>query len=206
MATTVDARGLACPQPVIMVKQALEAGATELEVMVDNEAAVENVSRLASRWGVSVEVAGEAPDFILTLTGQAKTVGPSEGARLAEAAEEAVLPPGRRPRIIYIGSDVIGQGSEELGMLLRRTFLKTLTEGCRLPEKIIFMNSGVKLVAEGSKVIDELKALSDLGVELSACGTCLDYFNLKDKLAVGRIGNMYEFAEDFVSEADVVSV
>lgn len=190
-AKTVDARGLACPQPVILTKQALDAGAKVVTVLVDNEAAVKNVTKIATAHGCSVTVEGAAPDFELSLF--------RAGDKEAEAQ-------GTGETVFLLTSDALGQGSEELGITLRRSFLHVLTEVDRKPAKLVLMNSAVKLVAEGSPVIEDLKALTRAGVGIAACGLCLDYFSLKDKVAVGEVGNMYDFVETLMSGAKVVSI
>ncbi len=190
-AKTVDARGLACPQPVILTKQALDGGADAVTVLVDNEAAVGNVSKMGTAYGCNVTVEGAAPDFKLNLV----RVGEKEAA--APATGETVF---------LITSDVLGQGSEELGLTLRRSFLHVLTEVDCKPTRLVLMNSAVKLVVEGSPVLEDLKALDRAGVGIAACGLCLDYLNLKDKVAVGEVGNMYDFVETFMSGAKVVSI
>jgi selenium metabolism protein YedF len=108
--------------------------------------------------------------------------------------------------VIFINSNVIGQGSDELGEALLKTFLNTLTESSDKPDKVIFMNSGVKMVTQDSPALESLKNLCEQGVEVLACGTCLDYFNLKDKVAVGRISNMYDILGSFLAADKVITI
>lgn len=190
MARKVDARGLECPKPVIMTKKAIEEGETELEVIVDNKVACDNVSRLGEKMGCSVEVETSSGEFAVRLTKR-------------EASNSTVKKCAEHSTVIFVNSDIIGRGGDELGRALLKAFLDTLAESSNMPNKVIFMNSGVKMVTPDSPALESLKNLSEQGVEILACGTCLDYFSLKDKVAVGRISNMYDIL-DLMLNADKV--
>lgn len=200
---TLDARGLACPGPVIMLKKALEEGGSGiLEVVVDNAAARENVSRFATHSGcviLSVREEGGASTIALR-PGEGKPVGAHSVAGNAPAAEPgaAVARPGdlegAAGATVLIASDRLGKGADELGALLLKGFIYALAEADVAPRRIIFMNSGIKVSTEGSLSLPDLERLAGKGVEILSCGTCLDYYGVKDKLAVGRISNMYEIA------------
>ncbi|MDD5094339.1 MAG: sulfurtransferase-like selenium metabolism protein YedF [Dehalococcoidia bacterium] len=110
------------------------------------------------------------------------------------------------PTVLLIGSDTFGRGSDELGQLLMRSFLHTLNETSTLPDRIICLNSGAKLVVEGSQVLDDLCALSEKGIEILACGTCLGYYEIKDKVAVGRISNMYDIASALLGAGKIIEL
>jgi selenium metabolism protein YedF len=195
----IDARGLACPQPVILTKKALE-NRNELTVRVDNVAALENVKRLAKSQGCSVNVTVEK-DRTWTLSliresGAAGTAGSPESPDImCDVAEKAG---GRTaasgPCVILITSNAMGQGDDELGRLLIRGFFHTLQELDKLPDKIIFYNSGVKLTVKDSDVLEDIKQLAQAGVEILVCGTCVNFFNLTEQIAVGTISNMYDIA------------
>jgi selenium metabolism protein YedF len=212
----LDARGLACPGPVILVKKALEGGALrDLEILVDNEAARENVLRFAywSRcvllaadkaegaegaiegsqvyWRIRVRPAAGKVDEKMD---EKVAVDDSRGAESpAMAVGTPILSLSDRGTV-FIASDALGQGSEELGRLLMRGFLYALTERETVPERVILMNSGVRLAVAGSESLVNLKKLGERGVEILVCGTCLEYFGVREDLAVGRISNMYELA------------
>ncbi len=197
MEKVVDARGLACPQPVLMTKEALE----EVEegiitVLVDNVASRENVKRFAQRMGCTVEVLEKDGVFELRVVKGYTCVLP----HVQEASEKAKDGP-----VILITSDKIGD-EEELGRLLMKGFISTLREATLRPSKLLFMNTGVFLTVEGSPVIGALQGLEGMGVEIYSCGTCLDYFGLKDKLAVGQITNMYDTVENLTGASLVVRV
>jgi len=193
MAERLDARGLECPEPVVLTKKALEAGAVELEVLVDNKTARDNIRRLGEKLSCTVEIATSADDFVVKLK------------KSPNAGEGAVMPL-KSSSVIFINSNSVGQGSDELGEALLKTLINTLSESAKKPDKIIFMNSGVQMVASGSPVLESLKNLRDQGVEVLACGTCLDYFGLKDKVAVGTISNMYDILDSFLAAEKVVTI
>ncbi len=184
----IDCRGLACPQPVLTTKKALEEGQEELIVVVDNIAARDNVERFAKSQGATVQVEKRGNDFLLYI----KKKNTYEITESAQKVEKVV---------VYINSNVMGMGDEALGVILMRSFLKTLLDLKPVPSKLIFVNSGIRLTTEGSEVLDSLKALVDKGVEILSCGTCLDFYGLKEKLRIGIISNMYDIAQSLL-EAD----
>ncbi|MFH1487035.1 MAG: sulfurtransferase-like selenium metabolism protein YedF [Chloroflexota bacterium] len=192
MGKTVDARGLACPQPVILTRKALEQ-AGEVTTIVDNVAARDNVSRMAKNQGCEVNVQERDHAFYVHLVkaGEQPTLG-------------AVVPAGG-PTVLFIGADTIGRGSEELGGRLMKAFIGTIGQLAAMPKTIVFMNGGVRLVAEESPVLADLRFLNEHGIELLACGTCLDHFGIKDKVAVGKISNMLEIEEHLFTAGRIVS-
>ncbi len=106
--------------------------------------------------------------------------------------------------IVYINSDKMGAGEEELGRLLMGSFLKTLVDAERHPEKVFFVNRGVFLTTEGSELIETLEALRQRGVHVLSCGTCLDYYGRKDRLKVGSATNMLEIVTALASAEKIV--
>lgn len=210
-AKAIDARGQACPGPVILLKKALEKGESALfDIIVDNEAARENVSRFATKRGCTVVAStGAVPDIHITVAApsavaatpsQASAVGPGAAPALAPSSHAAEL-----PLVVLIESDRMGVGNDELGVLLIRGFLYALAEREDLPDAVILMNHGVFLAIEGSDSLVNLRRLADMGVELLACGTCLEFLGVKDKLAVGRVSNMYDIA-DWLCQARVLAI
>jgi selenium metabolism protein YedF len=190
------------------------ATASEVTVLVDNAVAFENVRRLALSQGCTVEKT-EGPDGLrLLLRRQAsqppQVPGPQPQAPASGPAQvdpacncSPTLP---LPLLIFVPSNCLGRGSDELGERLLAAFFHTLPDLPQRPATIVFMNSGVKLVAEGSRALEDLKLLESQGVELLACGTCLDYFGLMDKLAVGRVSNMYELADRLLGAGRLVEL
>ncbi len=187
--SVIDCRGLACPQPVVTAKQALDQlNEGELVVIVGNAVSCNNVERFAQGQGYSVTVEKKEEDYYLRIR---KTAS----ARKGEISPEAGPP---RSLVVYINSNLLGVGDEALGSILMRSFLKTLLELNPKPNRLILINSGVRLAAEGSEVLETLKNLSNQGVKILSCGTCLDFYGLKEKVQVGTVSNMYEIAQSLL--------
>lgn len=190
MSVEVDARGMTCPEPLLATKKALD-GITSgvVTTLVDNEASKENVIKFAVSQECSVVVEEQDGVYTLRITKQACPVTPIvttavQTADTIQAAGKAVY---------LITHDSLGHGNDELGRILIKSFFVALQE--RQPKTIMFLNSGVKLAVQSSPVLTHLKTLAADGVEILACGTCLDYYQLKDQLAVGSISNMYTIVE-----------
>ena len=193
MDKVVDARGLPCPKPVILVAEAMES-AGDITVIVDNAPAQENVSRLAAGRGFAVSTEQRPDGIYLRLLKGTAPAAPQNG-------------PVTSGTVLFIGSDTVGRGENtELGRLLMQSFLNTLGGLKDRPETIAFMNSGVALVTADSPVLGELKQLAGQGVELLACGTCLSRLGLSDKVAVGRVSNMYTLAEMMLRAQKVLTL
>ena len=185
---TVNAFGLACPKPLMMAKAKIDEGARELSVHVDNEIAVKNVSRLAEKYGLNVAVE--------TIEG-GWSVNFSEGdgsvAAAAAPAAAAACTPAGCGYAVFIGKDHVGEGDPQLGYNLMKMAIYTLSESEDVPASVLFMNSGVKLVAgDEQQIIDSVNKLIEKGTEVLVCGTCLDFYGLKEQLKVGEVSNMYD--------------
>lgn len=199
MTTTVDARGLPCPQPVIRTRKALQSGDSVLTI-VDNETAQHNVTRMAEKQGCTVSAETRADDIYLAIARSAE-------APVTVAHAPATPGSGAGPLVLLVSSEVFGRGEyAELGQILIRGFFHTLGEVEPQPQTIILLNSGVKLVVKDSPVLEGLLALRDAGIEILACGTCLDYYGLKDQVAVGLISNMYTIAEALLGAGKVLNL
>ena len=198
MAKVVDCRGLACPQPVIQTKKAM-AEAEQVTTIVDNDAAMMNVSRMAEKEGYSVEAETKDDGIYLHVS---KTGAVPEDTPVPAPVMESPV----GPTVVLIPCDSMGRGDDELGSILIRSFLHTLNEVEPLPDTMIFLNAGVKLTVEGSPVLDDLEGLERRGVEILACGTCLGHFGIKEKIAVGEVSNMYSIAETLLGAEKVVAV
>lgn len=180
----VDARGLSCPKPVIETKKVLDKlNDGNMITIVDNEVAMQNVTKLAKSLNYDVAVKEVEKDFYIQI---------SKGEGVEEIASQSDE---ERDQVIFISKDTLGGGSEELGKILMKGYIYTLTEYTPYPKTLLFMNSGVKLTIEGSEVLGYLKQLESQGVEILVCGTCLDYFHLKEKIGVGSISNMYSIVD-----------
>lgn len=197
----VDARGLPCPQPVTLTRKALEAHDV-VTTIVDNDTAQENVTRMAQKAGHAVAVERREDGTYIHIRKGAER--PHEEG---EAVARAPGAPPQGPLVLLVPSEQFGRGdAPELGALLTRGFFHTLGEVQPLPDKVIFLNSGVKLVVQGSPVLEDLQALAAQEVEILACGTCLGYFGLTDQVAVGQVSNMYTIAETLLRAGKVVSL
>ncbi|MBM7855597.1 tRNA 2-thiouridine synthesizing protein A [Desulfohalotomaculum tongense] len=181
--------GLACPQPVINTKRALDEIESGVVVsIVDNQVAKENVTRFAQNAGYDVSVAEKDNKFIITIT-------KGEGVQTEAESDEVISCVPAGGTIYLITTDSLGQGSPELGYTLMKSFFASIKETKPAPAALIFMNSGVKLACSGCKMVEDLLALQQKGTEILACGTCLDYYKIKEQLAVGKVSNMFEIVE-----------
>jgi len=202
MNPVIDARGLACPQPVVMTAKAL-ADADRVTTIVDNAAAVENVTRLARSRGFVVSVQPRADGTWMELTRD----GAAPRAPATEPLDPiACRPATQGPTVLLVTSDVLGQGADALGERLMAAFFHTLPEITPLPATVVLMNAGVRLAIEGARTVDDLRTLSERGVDVMACGTCLGYFDVTERLAAGRITNMYDIAQVLLEAGKVVHV
>lgn len=197
----LDARGWACPKPVIETRKALQTD-IPLIVIVDNKAAKENVSRLAVKLGFQIQVEDKSDGTYINIErGESGT--PQE---IFKQEKETYSTYENANIVLVIASDTVGRGNDELGSVLMRAFTHTLLEVKPQPNMIIFMNNGVKLAVKDSLVLEDLQELSDNGIEILVCGTCLNYFGLTDSLAVGIISNAYNIAEALLQANKVINL
>jgi selenium metabolism protein YedF len=194
---SLDMTGKACPIPVIETKRLLAASApgTEVEVVVDNPTAVENLAKFAEQRGYSFARGEQAPGAYRVVLSRADAV--ADPARAEPAAS------GRRSAVVAVGSRTMGEGDERLGATLLKGFLYALTESSAWPDALLFYNGGAFLTTAGSESLDDLRKLEDGGVEVLTCGTCLNHYGLSDQLAVGGVTNMYTIVE-LLTAADSV--
>lgn len=201
----LDARGKACPLPVIETKKAIEAltEADTVTVLVDNEIAVQNLQKLATQKQLPATSEQLEPQvFQVTIT-----VPAGQGQTAAEApvvCEDCAPAPAGVGTVVVVSSDKMGTGGEELGKLLMKGFLFALTKLDVLPKTVLFYNSGAFLTCEGSESLEDLRALEAEGVEILTCGTCLNFYHLTEKLAVGSVTNMYTIVETQMNAAKVI--
>lgn len=195
---TIDCRGLNCPEPVIKTKKALsDSPGKAIRIIVDNESARENVIRFARNQGRSASWNEDNGLFHISITGiETKDAVP----------EEVSLKTSENKPVLFISTNLLGQGSEELGAMLMRNFIYTLTKRDDLPQAIVFMNSGVSLTIKESPAIDELLELEERGVNIVVCGTCLDYYKLKEEHRAGEVSNMYDIADLLFDAPRVITI
>ena len=201
----VDAMGDQCPIPVIKTKKALKeiTETTLVEVHVDNEIAVQNLSKMAKQKNLEYKCEKlEEQHYIIKINAEAEGVSIQQKAP-AENDKEICYPDRKSNTVVVLSSNQMGNGSEELGQILMKGFIFALTELDELPSTVLLYNTGVKLSTEGSNSIEDLKTLQAQGVEILSCGTCLNYYDLTEKLQVGDVTNMY-FILEKMAQADKI--
>lgn len=214
----VDVRGSLCPIPVIETKVALEAEPdATIVTIVDNEVSRDNVVKFGQSRGREIDVLTKGDSFYITLTGEQATTTdvvqsipvdipvqdvtlPTEGLTAQGPGNEAKDVANYGNKVLLVTKDYLGEGSEELGRTLMKTFWYCMTEASVKPKKVFFINSGVKMACEGSPHLENLAALAEAGVEIGACGICLDYYGIKDKVNVGTITNLYAITDAMMTE------
>ena len=198
----VDAVGDQCPIPVVKATKALrelrEPGI--LEVRVDNEIAVQNLTRMAAGNHLPVRSEREGEHLFLVTMEVAEPVGDAP----VEEPALSCAPDARGDLVIAVDSETMGRGSDELGKLLMKSFLFAVTQLPQLPRTMLFYNGGARLTVEGSASLEDLKGLEARGVEILTCGTCLNFFGLADQLAVGGVTNMYSIVETLANAGKVL--
>ena len=202
MHKNLDARGLTCPSPVLLVKDTLEGETPpqSLSVQVDNEAARENVSRFLQSRGFAVDSATAGDDWVITATGGAA------GAPVTEAVVRTAPVAGARKIMVVVAATAMGRGDDVLGEKLLISYLKTLKEMGPDLWRLVFINGGVRLTVTGSPVLDELQAYEKNGLHILACGTCLEHFRLTAEKQVGQTTNMLDIVTAMQLADKVISL
>ena len=201
MERTIDCRGMACPLPVVNAKKAseeLQAGDI-LTVLVDNEVAVQNLQRFASHKGyVSTGEKKSETEYtvVMTITG-AGTAAPEEVIACHQDTR-------RKGMLVVLSANTMGSGDPKLGTALMKAFVFALTKQDQLPDTILCYNSGAYLTCEGSESLEDLQLLESEGVTILTCGTCLDFYGLREKVAVGGVTNMYEIVERMEAASQII--
>ena len=194
----LDCRGQACPHPVLKTKEIVDQGEVlRITVLVDNEAARENVSRFLTRSGFKVEVTERGTDLAVTGSRDQK-----ESAQAAAAAWEETA---TRKILVLVGTDRLGTGDDDLGRKLIASFLSTVKEMGRELWCLVLLNSGVKLTVAGSEVLASLQELERDGVMVLVCGTCLNHFQLLEQKQVGETTNMLDIVTHMQLADKVIS-
>lgn len=194
MREIVDARGLACPEPLILTKKALETEQVdEVIAIVDNRAALENIAKLVKTLSLTSTVEEKAGEYHIDITKHRSLVTETE---LQKQPGDIV---------ILLSSNLLGRGEDQLGGVLMKSFIYTLTQFEGEIDAIIFMNSGVLLSTEGSELLELLRTLEENGVELLSCGTCLSFYELENKLIVGSVSNMYDLTAKMLNASRLIT-
>ena len=199
---TVECRGEQCPIPVVKTIKAIGEmkEADTVQTHVDNETAVQNLTKLAESKGFAVKSEKiEDKHFVVTM----EVTAPGAAAAAEEPAVSCI--PDRRGSTVYaFGTNVMGSGNDELGATLMKGFIYAVSQLEELPKTMLFYNGGVKLTTEGSASLEDLKSLQAQGVEILSCGTCLNFCGLSEKLAVGEVTNMYAIVEKLNGASHIV--
>ncbi|MBR5641685.1 MAG: sulfurtransferase-like selenium metabolism protein YedF [Firmicutes bacterium] len=199
---TVEARGEQCPIPVVKTLKVINEmkAADTIEIHVDNETAVQNLTKLAESKNFKMKAEKiEEKHFVVTME-----AAPAEGAAAAEDAVPVCLPDRRGNTVYAFASNCMGTGNDELGATLMKGFIYAVSQLDELPKTMLFYNGGAKLTVEGSASLEDLKSLQAQGVEILTCGTCLNFYGLSEKLAVGEVTNMYAIVEKLNGASHIV--
>lgn len=204
----VDAMGDTCPIPVVKTKNAIKElkGSGEVQTLVDNEIAVQNLTKMANQkgYGVKSQKLGEGKyEVIMTISdGNADAIATT--GDFAEEEQIVCYPDARKKNtVVVLASATMGAGDEELGEILMKGFIYALSQQEELPTTILLYNGGAKISCEESPSLEDLRSLEAQGVEILTCGTCLNHYGLTDKLKVGDVTNMYVIAEK-MTQADLI--
>ena len=200
---TVNAIGDNCPIPVVKTLNAIKElkSADVIETLVDNEIAVQNLTRMATQKGYAVKSEKLAEkEFKVTIT-----VGDAALNQTVETEDVSCILPrtGKKNTVVVISSKAMGHGGDELGTALMKGFIFALSQQETLPTTILFYNGGANIPVEGSVSLEDLKNMEAQGVEILTCGTCLNFYGLTEKLAVGEVTNMYTIVEKMTG-ADLI--
>lgn len=198
----VNAMGDACPIPVVKTKNAIAqlGGPGSVETLVDNEIAVQNLTKMANQKGYTVRSEKLEPGKFRVVM----TVGkPAEEDPPTEETCLVALEGKKKNTVVVLSSSTMGTGSDELGTALMKGFVYALCQQDTLPSTVLLYNGGAALPCEGSASLEDLKSLEAQGVEILTCGTCLNYYGLTEKLRVGQVTNMYAIAEK-MAQADCI--
>ena len=202
MEKMIDCKGMACPMPVVNAKKAAEElhAGDVLTVLVDNEIAVQNLTRFGEHKGfaVSAEKKGEKEYAVIM------TVSNTVVAETKEEEVACVVDSRRKGMLVVLSANTMGTGDSKLGTSLMKAFVFALTKQDQLPDTILCYNTGAYLTCEGADTLEDMKLLESEGVTILTCGTCLDFYGLKEKLAVGGATNMYDIVERMENAAQII--
>jgi len=199
----VDTKGQLCPAPLIAAKKALRATADgeSFILLTDNQTSFDNLSRFLKDNNADFKVSKDAEVWTLTIT---RIAGSVSEVRAEDYCAPAIAHFEKGNYIVVVSSDKMGDGDEELGHLLMSNFIKAIKDLDKLPLKIVFYNRGVMVATNNSPVIDHLKDLEKMGVELLLCATCINHYSLAENFGTGTLSNMYTIAEVMTSGVNII--
>ena len=200
MIQTIDTRGHLCPTPLIMAKKAIKAAQAgeELLILSDNATSCQNLMQYLTDLDAHPQQTTSGTEFHITIR------VPKAKSNAPEPEMYCAVPSPQKNYVVAIKGDKMGHGDDGLGSILIRAFVNSLKDADQLPTHIILYNTGVKLALKSTDTGESLAALHQLGVEIIVCGTCADYFSIKEQLAVGTISNMYQITKITAEAGHVV--
>ncbi|MDO4460480.1 MAG: sulfurtransferase-like selenium metabolism protein YedF [Clostridia bacterium] len=202
MNKTIDCRGMACPLPVVNAKKASEelSSGDILTVVVDNEIAVQNLTRFGEHKGFTVTAEKKSDsEYAVTMN-----IGEIKSSVNNDENIECAVDSRSKGMVVVLSANTMGTGDEKLGAALMKAFVFALTKQDKLPDTVLCYNSGAYLSCEGSDSLEDFKLLESEGVNILTCGTCLDFYGLKEKLAVGSVTNMYDIVETLENASKII--
>ena len=204
MAKLVDCRGMVCPQPLVETRREIKKSnpGEVITVVVDNSTSLKNILRFLEDNGVECVVKQEAESSSITFNVPLQMTQPDK--RAEEYCDVSPKPDVNSGFIVLLNSATMGKGNDELGKILMKGFLSTLLELKATPTEIICYNSAVTLALKSSDTAATLQQISERGIKITLCGTCVDFYNLRDDLAVGQISNMLYIAERLSSGVRII--
>lgn len=200
----VDTKGHKCPVPLIMVKKALKeiSAGENLIVITDNETSLSNLKRFLSDTGAEFTVKAENDIHAITVTGGDEDIDATVPEEYCEVIPGTSV--AGEDYLIVFSSQKMGDGPDDLGLVLIRSFLVSILETGHLPRSVLFYNSGVKLATGDSFVIEQLRELEKRGVKLLLCSSCINFYNIGRKITIGRVSNMYDMTQEMISSSKII--
>ena len=197
---TIDTRGRLCPMPLIMTKKAIKESLQDEEMVIitDNDTACSNLKDYLKELNYEFTIEEKDSEQYISFT------KPAMFESEVDAGQFCSLPSQKSKCVIVLKSSNMGSGDDQLGGILMRAFINSLVESDSLPDSVIMYNSGVKLAVKGSDTASSLQKLEDKGVAVCSCWTCLDFYNLKESLAVGVITNMFKIPQLTINASNIV--
>lgn len=189
---TIDTRGLLCPAPLIMAKKAIKSSSAgeKMLILSNSDTSCQNLVQYLDDMGANpIQKKNAQGEYEISIT------VPIKKENLADAQAYCAVPQQKGNYVVVIKSDTMGMGDNALGQILIRAFVNSLKDADSLPSHIILYNGGVKLALQGTDTGNSLLELAKMGIEIIVCGTCVDFFDLKDKISTGTISNMYQITK-----------
>lgn len=197
MKKTIDVRGKLCPEPLMITRKAIKESSNgdSIEIVTDNETACKNIGSYLKELKITFIDRDNHIYFVL---------GEEQQPTLEAIPECSISEKTDNGYIVVLKSEEMGNATSELGILLMRAFISTLADSDKLPKTIIMYNGGVKLAKSGTDTARGLKKLEEMGVELIICGTCVDFYQLKEDIKIGTISNMFVIVQKLSHATNII--